>query len=445
MATFTMILGTPAKNGERKVYIRVCHQGEKTSFPTDYRVTDADLSKGQLRSASPVKVELDADILTAEQTIRDLGARVRAYTIKDITQLVSSAIKRSHCLATSSADFLAYGYNLAERKSNKSTGDSYRFVLNIVARFYGEALPFSALTKRWLLGFEAYLRKNNASQATIATYMRRIRAIVRQAMVELNDEELGEIVVPIDPFKSYQMPPEITTLERHMPAEDVRRILQYRPDGAREELAKDVFTLSFALMGINAIDLYNAPAAMQGRITYRRSKIAERRGAAATLSVAIIPEVETLCAKYASKDHRRAFNFSELYANVANFRRAVNIGLESICHKLGISIVTFYYARHAFAEIAHQALGYTLEDVAKCLNHSSQTRSVTFRYAGKNYQRIDEIQREVMRYVTEEPASTSHVLSREILPHLGSVAPIGVVEPYSNRLVDDVRFSVPLT
>lgn len=440
-----MLLGAPAKNGERKVYIRVCHQGEKTSFPTDYRVTDADIIKGQLRSTSAVKVEFDADLLTAQQTVKELRARVRAYTIKDIAQLASFAIKRAHGLATNSADFLAYGYDLANRKSNKSTGDSYRFVLNIVAKFYGDVLPFSAITKRWLLGFEAYLRKNKVSQTTIATYMRRIRAIIRQATIELNDEELGEIAVPHDPFKSYRIPAEITTHERHMSVDDVRRIMQYRPDSTREELAKDVFTLSFALMGINAIDLYNAPAVMQGRLTYRRSKIAERRGIAATLSVAIIPEIETLCAKYASKDPGRAFNFNKLYASVANFRHAVNNGLKSICERLGIPVVTFYYARHAFAEIAHQALGYTLEDVAKCLNHSSQTRSVTFRYAGKNYARIDEIQREVMHYVTEDPTSASGVLSREVLPHLSSISPVGVMEPYSNSLVDDVRLGVPLT
>jgi integrase len=401
MATFSILFREPNASGEKKIYIRVCHQGTKTTIPTDYRATEADICNGQLRSTSPLKVEIDADLLTAQQTIKELGARVRAYTIKDVASLVKVAIQKSHCLATRTADFFEFGYDLAQRKNNKSTGDSYRFVLNAVAKFYGDVLPFSAITKRWLLGFEAHLRRNGVSQTTISTYMRRLRTIIRQAMVELNDEEVGDIVVPYDPFKSYRIPPEITTTERHMSLEDVRRIFNYRPDGIREELAKDVFLLSLSLLGINAIDLYNAPAISQGRITYRRSKIADRRGAAATLSVAIIPEIEKLSAKYASTDYRYAFNFRNLYASVGNFRHAVNTGLASICNRLGIPTVTFYYARHAFAETAHQALGYSLEDVAKCLNHSSQTRSVTFRYAGKNYALIDEIQREVVRHITE--------------------------------------------
>lgn len=403
MASFSLFFRPANKKGDRKVYIRLHHAGTRTTIPTDYKVTDAEIVDSKLRSNAQAKIELDADLLVAKQTVKAMGARIRAYTVRDIAKAVKSAIYKSHSLATDEADFIEYGYDLATRKATKSTADGYRFVLSAIKKFYGDTLPFTSLTKRWLLGFEANLRKNGVSQTTISTYMRRIRAIHRAAQAELNDEELGELIVPHDPFKSYRIPAEIVTKERHIAVEDIRRICAFEPGTAREALGQDIFILSLGLMGINAIDLYNAPAPAQGRLTYRRMKVADRRGSAATLSVKIIPEVAGLFTKYASSNNNRAFNFDQSYTDVVNFRHAINEGLKSICKKLDIPVVTFYYARHAFAEIAHQALGYSLEDVAKCLNHSSQTRSITFRYAGKNYALIDEIQREVMRYITEQP------------------------------------------
>lgn len=401
MANFTLEFKAADKSGQRRVYICISHAGSRTKFFSGYRVTDSELIGNKLRSNSPVKLELDTDLLTAQQTVKAMGVRIRAYTIQDIAKAVKNAIDKSHQLATNEADFIEYGYELAQRKGNKSTANGYRFVLSAIAKFSGERLPFTSLTKRWLLGFEAYLRKSGVAQSTIATYMRRIRTIHRAAQAELNDDELGDYVVPFDPFKSYKIPAEITMVERHISVDDIRIIFTHDAATTRETLAQDIFILSLALMGMNAIDLYNAPAPSQGRITYRRTKIAERVGAAATISVKVIPEVAHLLSKYAPSDSRRAFSFSELYTDVENFRRAVNKGLESICRAHDIPIVTFYYARHAFAEIAHQHLGYSLDDVAKCLNHSSQTRSVTFRYAGKDYARIDEIQREVVRYISE--------------------------------------------
>ena len=403
MATFSIYPKTATKSGECKLYIRVCHAGAKTYIPTDYRVTEAEIDKGKLRSSAQAKLELEGDLLTAQKTVKAMGARIRAYTVHDIAKAVKTAIDKSHSLATAEGDFIAYGYELAKRKDsiNASTAASYRFALSVVRKFAGDTLPFTNITKRWLLGFEAHLRKRGVSQTSIATYMRRIRAIHRAAQAELNDEELGDLVVPFDPFKNYQIPAEITMKERHISVQDIRRICTFTPATIREALGQDVFILSLALMGMNAIDIYNAPAPVQGRIIYRRAKIAERVGQAATLSVKVIADIAPLFTKYAPTRGNRSFNFAENYADVNNFRSSVNKGLKSICQALDIPVVTFYYARHAFAEIAHQALGYSLEDVAKCLNHSSQTRSVTFRYAGKNYSRIDEVQREVVRYITE--------------------------------------------
>lgn len=47
----------------------------------------------------------------------------------------------------------------------------------------------------------------------------------------------------------------------------------------RQELARDVFMLSFFLVGMNTVDMFNVPYSSRknGRITYQRSKTKDRR------------------------------------------------------------------------------------------------------------------------------------------------------------------------
>lgn len=74
------------------------------------------------------------------------------------------------------------------------------------------------------------------------------------------------------------------------------KILQ--PGTNRFNFAKDVFLLSFGLIGMNAIDLYNCTDYRNGRITYQRIKTKERRIDKAEISIKVEPEYQALVDKY---------------------------------------------------------------------------------------------------------------------------------------------------
>ena len=396
MASVTIYLHR-TKRGDYTVSLRLRHKSADTKIALSYIAAPSDVGKdGDLKQTAQCFAEVQQDLVVAHRTLRDLR-NIQLYDVLMLADIVSKSITRARGLATEEGDFYSYAHTLAERKG-RETGDAYRYAIAAMQRYSGPRLAFTQLTRRWLMGFEGWLRDSGVSQSTISTYMRRIRTIHRQARAELNDEELGHIVVPFDSFLGYSIPAEVTEVDRHMELADIRKLRDYAPRTSREELAKDVFFLSLFTLGMNAIDMMRCPPPSSGRITYRRSKVAGVKGARATISVKVIAEVAEIMQRYGS-DGELAFDFASRYATVQDFRKAVNIGLASIYRSLDIAPITFYYARHAFAEIAHQHLGIPIDDVAKCLNHSSQTKSVTFRYAGRDYTRIDDIQRQVADFV----------------------------------------------
>lgn len=398
MATVSIMLRASATY--YRVSLCVRHLSKNTSISTPYTALPSEVdAHGHLRPTAHCAAEIDADLLAARNTLRALSHSLHLYSIGALADAIRKSLARSRGLATTEEDFIFYARALAERKrkTQPTTAAGYTFIINSIVAFNGSALPFSRLTRRWLCSYEGWLRGRGVAQSTISTYMRRVRSIHRQARVELNDEELGHIVVPFDPFTSYRIPPEITEIERHIDLSHIRTLRDSEPMTQREALGRDVFFLSLYLMGMNAIDLMTCPPPIDGRIRYRRSKVEAKRGNAATMSVRIIAEAQPIVQRYVGTNS--AFDFAQRYVCVGDFRAAVNKGLSSICRRLNIPVITFYYARHAFAEIAHQHLGVPLDDVARCLNHSSQTRSITFRYAGRDYARIDDIQRQVADFV----------------------------------------------
>lgn len=75
-------------------------------------------------------------------------------------------------------------------------------------------------------------------------------------------------------------------------------------------LAKDLFILSFAMMGMNSAGFYNAHTAENEIITYQRTKTRTRREDKAEMKVRIEPEIKSLFEKYSDPSWRESLYFS---------------------------------------------------------------------------------------------------------------------------------------
>lgn len=225
----------------------------------------------------------------------------------------------------------------------------------------------------------------------VSLYLSALAHIVGSARLEHNDPEHGIRLVG-DPFAHFAMPHQQQARRRNVPPALVALMLYWRGQLAgRERLGVDVFLISFALMGMNAPDLYEAKAAQGGVITYERAKTRDRRSDRALMRVRVEPCVASLLAEYAGRDGWM-FSFRERYARTENFSRAVNLGLAEFSARLGLRLpcgLTLYCARHTWGTVARSAMCRVDKGIVhEALCHVDSSMRVTDIYADKDWPMI---------------------------------------------------------
>lgn len=192
------------------------------------------------------------------------------------------------------------------------------------------------------------------------------------------------------------------TRKRALTIEQVRAIaeLDYtmimQPGTNRFNFARDMFLLSFCLIGMNGVDLYNCKEYKDGRITYQRVKTKERRIDKAEISIKVVPEIQPLVDKYRVPTGERVFRFYKMYSSIGTISAAINKGLKKIGKLIGVDDLEFYAARHSWATIALNDAGVDKYTVHTALNHVNDSMRVADIYIRKSWDMIDEANRKVM-------------------------------------------------
>ena len=219
-----------------------------------------------------------------------------------------------------------------------------------------------------------------------------------------NDYEIGDIVIPGDPFKKYRPNIKPTYKKKAVNASIVRKIAEYIPSAKSKsksrEYARDMFILSFCLAGMNMADLFTCTEYSSGRISYRRTKTRDKKKDRAFISLPVVPEAKLLFEKYRDIDNIRVFNLYKTFPDGLTARQTIANGMRAMCTELGIEPITFYAARHSFATIARNDCNVSMEDVALCLTHRSGF-NMTDTYVKPDFSRVDRVIRKVMDFVFE--------------------------------------------
>ena len=135
-------------------------------------------------------------------------------------------------------------------------------------------------------------------------------------------------------------------------------------------------------------------------IIYDRMKTKDRRRDKAEIHVKITDYIKPLVEKYKGKE--RVFNFSERFATMESFNRAINIGLKEVGKDLGINRLQFYAARHSMATIAVNDVKISKYVVNDMLNHTDQSLKITELYIKKDFSHINEANVKLLDYVLKE-------------------------------------------
>lgn len=362
MATIKVELAKKNKQGLIPVSILFCQGKAKKRIPTGIS-----LEANEVASSGRIKNKEKAVLIENlrrmyQDKLYILSSELNGANVSAAT-MVESLTKQK---TKSEIDFFEFADEWMKNSKVKGI-KNYITMINTLKSYYSEpTLPFKKIDYSFLVGFERYLSGKPRAQSL---YIGLLRHLYREAMRRYNTGI--EPIITNDPFIAYKAPKQkIRKGVRSITQEDLLKVYNYvgRPH-SRAQLARDCFILSFCLMGINSVDLYECQTKKGWTLCYNRAKTKDRREDEAYIEVNIHPFIRSLVKKYKSSDKDHIFNFSERYKSPVDFNRALNIGLKEIGKDVGIKDLQFYQARHTFATLSRNLMKFSKGDVDEALNH----------------------------------------------------------------------------
>lgn len=385
MATITYELGKPKLDKSRKVSIIVSHKGQRRRIPTNIILTDSDVSRSGKISSRKIQKAIDDKINLLKDKLYDLEIDLLGKDV-DIDWIFSHITKKSETI-----DFFEYAEKWIERSTNKGK-KNYSIMLNSLERFNQcRKLPFSLIDYSFLNRYKDYLDGHPRAQSL---YLGNIRHLFNEAIKEYNTDD--KKVITNNPFEKFIIPKDIpNTKNRVICEENLVKVFNFK--GTRRiGMARDCYIMSFCLMGMNSVDMYECTQYKNGVLAYDRAKTRDKRADNAHIEIEVPDVIKPLFKKY--KGTSRVFDFYMKYSNSGSFNKHINKGLHYIADELGIPRFDFYSARHTWASIARNKLGIDKYTIHEALNHVSDL-DITDIYIQKDYTNINKANAKVVDYL----------------------------------------------
>lgn len=402
MATFKAIVEPHYKRRDNtyNIKIRVIHQTKKRYISTQWYVTAKDMTpKLKLKTQSFIDASEDL-IREYRKQCDSLGERIK---MMDVGQLVEE-LTSDKTPDRFDLDFVQFvKEEAAKLKKDGRDGTSlhYTTALNSLIRFaQSDKISIHNITQSFMQRYIDYLvnmpalpNKVRGTRAQ-SSYPSAIRALHNKAKEKYNDEDAGIIRIPLSPFGKLKIPKVEQSRKRAISVEKIQMIInlpyiarhgQEPGEYCRFNLAKDIFLLSFLLVGMNSADLYNCSTYKSGVITYQRTKTKTRRADKAEIKITVPAQAERLIEKYRDKTGVRVFSFYQHYSTANAFNANINKLLKQIGAQIECDDLEFYAARHSWATIALNVAGIDKYTVHTALNHVDEAMKMTDIYIEKDF------------------------------------------------------------
>lgn len=390
MAVFSIYVSHIQKrDGTRNIKIRLYHNGKRTLLGTAFYVHNKDITRGGRIKDQAVIDSCENIIREWRKFVTELGIGAEVLSAQELGEYLRNKTKDIHGFRL---DFKEYMRKLAEKK-HPSTRHNYLVVANSLDDYHKGALDISEISAVWLTKYEEWLRDNDKADGTIHIYMTLLKSTHNQAKYDYNDEERGIVRIKLSPFSKYKLPPAPAPEARAVDLETIQAIADLDDDprfNSRQNFARDVFMLSFALGGMNGVDLYNLPASAwhDTYIEYNRTKTKEARVDKALYRVHIHDAVRPLIERWRDPYGKRVFRFYTKFTeasfapNISNSMRLIEEVVKF--HRR----YYFYSARHTYASLGYNLASLDKYTVHELLNHTDKEMKITDRYIERDWQKL---------------------------------------------------------
>ena len=383
-------------DGSWNVFIRITHNRKSAYLRTALFVKKNDLT--------PTFKIKNAKILDkCRELENELRLKVSSLNLEitelDISQIIQFLEKTR---SNSNIDFVAFCWKWVEKHKNLKGLKNYISAINSFVTFFGRHKVFcDEVTSKTLKQFEEYLADKKRAQSM---YPSAILKLFNEARDFYNDDDIG--VSKIKHTIKYKPKKQNVAVKRSLSEEVIKGIfdlpynnMSVKGFSSRHDFAKDCFMLSFCLMGINSVDLFNAREFDGENIIYYRTKTTDRRESdKAKMVVRVNPFIRPIFDKY-YKGGDYVFNFHDRFSDEKQMNRAINLGLKEIAEELGLDNIQFYSARHSFATIAVNKVMINKYIVNDMLCHVDKSMKVTELYIEKDYSVINDANDKLIVYM----------------------------------------------
>ncbi len=393
MATVNAVILKHQKklDGTWNVKISINHKSQARYIDTSAYVTKSSLdTKGKLKQTY-IDKNFAAKLTEYRNIIAAHGARIDYMTSADIKEML--LLTNSKAKVIDLLDELRISSEALLFSGKKSKGDNYNALARHLSAFVNSSkLNIINITSLFLEEFEKYLITKVSLNSAI-TYLGCLKTAIGELRRKHNNPSINYFPIESNPFDYYSIPNRPVTKRRNLSLENVIKILEYKPNGKLETIAKDMFILSFCLCGMNGKDMYtylNRELNVGDTLEYKRSKVMGKRKDEALTNVLILEEFVDLFNKYAGNIQRK-------YVDSTAFKHMLHRGWQKISESIGFKC-TMYYARHSFANIARSVCKFSKDDVSFALNHK-YGMDITDVYIDPDFSVVHKVQRAVVDVV----------------------------------------------
>lgn len=395
------------KDGTWNVKIRITHKRKVRRYSTQMYATDKDVTRGGKLKNQIIIDNTEATIREWRGRLNTLGSRADMMDVDEIVRYLTSPPEGE------GIPMFPWMEAWAEKIPQPGTRRNYYTAIRALRKFLGMDITFQQLRASTLRQFIESKGMDKAASQLI-----HLRKMFREAMAIYNDDDV--VRIPRDPFLSLRIVVPQYKGDRSTTVDTIRRIASIPDEDSfcsLRNMARDMFLLSFMLIGTNLADLYVVEKPIDGLLTYQRSKTQNKRQDKAEIAIRVHPMAQIIIERH--KGRERMLNLSTRYVSRKIAQDCIQRGMyvikkyliqeykqehptmseAEIIKVMRLGKFSFYSARHSWATIARNDLNIDKWTVHEGLNHVDNATKITDVYIKRDFTRINEANFKVIEYV----------------------------------------------
>jgi len=243
-----------------------------------------------------------------------------------------------------------------ETEGRPGTASAYRCAMNSIKKYTKLRLRFGDITPDWLKRYERLLIDQGKSMATIAIYLRALRAIINE-----NRQYITPVQYPFGRGK-YEIK-KGSGRKMALSLAQINEILKIKLPTPEARKYRDLWYFSFLCNGINVNDMLRLKYSNieNNEIQFLRGKTIRTNKELKEIRATLLPEMKAIIKRWGNPDHNPnnyIFPFLtngltpiQIRVRVQDVTRRINLRMKKIGVALGYGSISTYNARHSYATI----------------------------------------------------------------------------------------------